>query len=524
MPPAATEAAEAAGAGAAARASGEPPAAGAAAAEAGRKRPPGRLRVAPQPQQAGEVRLLAKGEAAQLARQHRDPEDADTVPAEIDAERDAVIFAGSSAAECYEAHPDKRPLCGSSPPPAPGAASAAVRGPGTPASILSSESREAASFRPHFADLRRGELLGRGRFGDVYRVEHTPSGRLYALKVIPCTERGSRARDVVRAELERLKHHSQHTVATLQAYYSRTKGTMSLLMELMDFGSLEGCFRELQGSRLSVCEHDIAAIAQQILSALGELRGLHLLHRDVKPDNILIGWRGVVKLGDFGISRFTDNDSAALSGSGSYKWMAPERITGQVYCYNSDVYSLGLVAAYLALGRYPLPVESAADLVFVVDSVDTIDLSGFRGSDDLRNFLLVATLKDRAQRPDARQLLQHPFVSSPPPAPADLCGDRLAFLRHLSAYAAVCRRRAHQGASPQSAPAAPRAPAAACAAPAASGKTAEPPPAPPELLRAAPPLPSLEPVLQTLAPQQPAELGNGESPGLPSPPPPRPPV
>ena len=203
----------------------------------------------------------------------------------------------------------------------------------------------------HYKDLVIMETIGRGGFGEVKRCVHRELGT-FALKVVSVAS-SDNTKKAIRSELERLKTiKPRFAVRTYEAYYSRTNGTVNFLMEFMDYGSVEKCMHELKRKKLTIPSEDTALIAERVLNALYELRIQHIIHKDIKPDNILIGCDGEVKIGDFGICTFTNKDSEALSGTGSFRWMAPERIVTDKFSYNSDVYSLGFVIAYLALGRF----------------------------------------------------------------------------------------------------------------------------------------------------------------------------
>merc|ERR1719343_416807 len=120
----------------------------------------------------------------------------------------------------------------------------------------------------------------------------------------------------------------------------------------MDRGSLADLRRRLEGAGMP--EDHIACVAAQIVRGLQHLQTRKLLHRDVKPENILHNADGQVKLTDFGISKDLNSTvgvAATFVGTASY--MAPERALGKDYSYQSDIWSAGMVVYELATGRYP---------------------------------------------------------------------------------------------------------------------------------------------------------------------------
>jgi serine/threonine-protein kinase len=112
---------------------------------------------------------------------------------------------------------------------------------------------------------------------------------------------------------------------------------------------------------------------QQLLGALAATHALGIVHRDVKPDNVLLRTDGVAKLTDFGIARMPV-DVAASTGNmiaGTVAYMSPEQIQGQPLDGRSDLYSAGVVLFELLTGKLPFPVEDRSDWLIACDHVQT---------------------------------------------------------------------------------------------------------------------------------------------------------
>uniref|UniRef100_A0A8C9F3Q7 mitogen-activated protein kinase kinase n=1 Tax=Pavo cristatus TaxID=9049 RepID=A0A8C9F3Q7_PAVCR len=160
------------------------------------------------------------------------------------------------------------------------------------------------------------------------------------------------------SELEILyKCDSSYIIGFYGAFFVENR--ISLCTEFMDGGSLD-VYRKIP-------EHVLGRIAVAVVKGLTYLWSLKILHRDVKPSNMLVNTRGQVKLCDFGVSTQLVN-SIAKTYVGTNAYMAPERISGEQYGIHSDVWSLGISFMELALGRFPYP-QPLQLLQCIVDEV-----------------------------------------------------------------------------------------------------------------------------------------------------------
>uniref|UniRef100_A0AAQ4QKD5 Dual specificity mitogen-activated protein kinase kinase 2 n=1 Tax=Gasterosteus aculeatus aculeatus TaxID=481459 RepID=A0AAQ4QKD5_GASAC len=191
--------------------------------------------------------------------------------------------------------------------------------------------------------------LGAGNGGVVNKVRHKPSGLVMARKLIHLEIKPAIRNQIIR-ELQVLHEcNSPYIVGFYGAFYS--DGEISICMEHM----------VRDGLCLS-CFLNYISLPRVVLRGLAYLREKHqIMHRDVKPSNILVNSRGEIKLCDFGVSGQLI-DSMANSFVGTRSYMSPERLQGTHYSVQSDVWSMGLSLVELAIGRYPIPPPEPKEL------------------------------------------------------------------------------------------------------------------------------------------------------------------
>ncbi|GMT26702.1 hypothetical protein PFISCL1PPCAC_17999, partial [Pristionchus fissidentatus] len=197
--------------------------------------------------------------------------------------------------------------------------------------------------------------LGHGNGGVVTKVQHKEKGVVMARKLVHLEIKPSMRAQIIKELSVLHKCSSPYIVGFYGAFVDNND--ISICMEYMDGRSLDLVLKQV--TRLP--ENFIGKISVAVVKGLTYLKEeVKILHRDVKPSNILVNSNGEIKLCDFGVSGMLI-DSMANSFVGTRSYMAPERLTGSHYSIQSDIWSFGLTLIELAVGRYPVPTITKAD-------------------------------------------------------------------------------------------------------------------------------------------------------------------
>jgi serine/threonine protein kinase len=201
------------------------------------------------------------------------------------------------------------------------------------------------------ADYQILGILGRGGMGAVYRVQNLLTGREEAMKVVlPDYAADADAADRFLREIK-IQASLQHPNITTLRTAVRAENHILMIMELVEGASLEAM---LQNGPLALAQ--AIRITDDILGALGYAHQHGVIHRDVKPSNIVVTSRGLPKLMDFGIARAAGDIRLTQSGMavGSLYYMSPEQVLSRPVDARSDIYSMGATFYEMLTGRRPV--------------------------------------------------------------------------------------------------------------------------------------------------------------------------
>jgi len=260
--------------------------------------------------------------------------------------------------------------------PAMGPASNAGRRTAAPGPGPRSAAGQDALLGQELGGCRILQLLGRGAMGAVYKARQLSLDREVAVKVIR-PELLTDPRILKRFEVEARtvgRFNSQHVVMVHDVGFDQN--VHFLVMEFVQGKNLRDYTKQLPHGRLSVTE--ALPLLRQACQGLEEAQRLGVLHRDIKPDNLMLTDRGVLKIADFGIAKPAQEDfSMTLTSEliGTPLYMSPEQCQAVADLdFRSDMYSLGATFYYLLTGEPPIRASSVYELIQTKSKLENLCL------------------------------------------------------------------------------------------------------------------------------------------------------
>lgn len=298
--------------------------------------------------------------------------------------------------------------------------------PGTEPLIASTDSPTSATSseaKPVFKWVK-GDLIGKGTYGRVYLALNATTGEMIAVKQVELPTTASDREDArqkgvvsaLKSEIETLKDLDHPNIVSYLGF-EETQSNLSIFLEYVPGGSVGSCLRK----HGKLDEATIKSFLQQILTGLNYLHGRGILHRDLKADNLLVDFNGVVKISDFGTVRKSEDiygNVASMSMQGSIFWMAPEVVSLSRAGYSAkvDIWSLGCVVLEMFAGRRPWSDEEAVHAMFKIGAERRAPPipPDVRLSKAAAHFLKTCFAVNPNERPTASRLLDHVFPHAEP--------------------------------------------------------------------------------------------------------------
>jgi len=254
-----------------------------------------------------------------------------------------------------------------------------------------------------YSDLRH---IGSGAAGEVFEATDNKTGKKVAIKKMQLTQ------DILKmlpAEISTMQKCQHGSIIEYCGSYLVGNDQVWVVMELMSGGCLTDIITD---ETIKMSENAIGQVVKQVLEGLNYIHKKHIIHRDIKSDNVLIGSHGEVKIADFGYAaQLIKSARARQTVCGTPYWMAPEVIKGTSYTQNVDIWSLGVMMIELAESE---PPYFEFDPIRALFKITTEGLPPLKQQDkwspEFRDFLAKCVTREAEKRPNADVLLDHPFM------------------------------------------------------------------------------------------------------------------
>ncbi|XP_062036086.1 serine/threonine-protein kinase MARK2-like [Lepus europaeus] len=255
-------------------------------------------------------------------------------------------------------------------------------------------------------------VLGQGGFGLVKLAYHWESRSQVAVKVVENGGQHSCGFQQLCAEAEIMRGlQHPHIIKLLQVRHTAERGY--IFMECAVRGDLRGYMVE----RGYLLDGEIRQLLTQTLLAVHYCHAQHVVHRDLKLENLLLDANLNIKLSDFGLSCKLADGERLRSLCGTFAYCAPEEFLGEEFCgYKADVWSVGVILYAMAAGALPFVGEDFVELQAAI-------LSGYYriphyGNPELCNLVDSLLTRDPEARPTAADIMGHPWLQAGHEAPA----------------------------------------------------------------------------------------------------------
>eukprot|EP00949_MAST-11_sp_MAST-11-sp1_P003073 g3073.t1 len=268
--------------------------------------------------------------------------------------------------------------------------------------------RAAGNTRKFETDFDMHESIGEGKFSRVFRCTEKESGTDFAVKVSFKSNMSMVEQGMMQSEIAVLKQATHPSIVKLEAVFE-TMDKVMLVMELVHGGEM---FNHIVG-RPRLNGSEAKKVAMQLAEALRYLHSMGIIHRDVKPENILCDSAfDNLKLADFGLSRLVSPNELLYHPCGTPLYVAPEVLTGKGYSTPADMWSLGVILFLVIRGRLPYDFKRREDAVSTIESKELKfnDRVWSKVDEDCRNAVQALLCKDQAHRISAGDFLRHNWM------------------------------------------------------------------------------------------------------------------
>ncbi|XP_039099606.1 serine/threonine-protein kinase Nek4 isoform X5 [Hyaena hyaena] len=251
-------------------------------------------------------------------------------------------------------------------------------------------------------------VVGRGSYGEVTLVRHRRDGRQYVIKKLNLRNASSRERRAAEQEAQLLSQLKHPNIVTYKESWEGGDGLLYIVMGFCEGGDLYRKLKEQKGRLLP--ESQVVEWFVQIAMALQYLHEKHILHRDLKTQNVFLTRTNIIKVGDLGIARVLENQcDMASTLIGTPYYMSPELFSNKPYNYKSDVWALGCCVYEMATLKHAFNAKDMNSLVYRIIEGKLPPMPKDY-SPELAELIRTMLSKRPEERPSVRSILRQPYI------------------------------------------------------------------------------------------------------------------
>ncbi|XP_077605805.1 serine/threonine-protein kinase Nek4 isoform X9 [Crocuta crocuta] len=251
-------------------------------------------------------------------------------------------------------------------------------------------------------------VVGRGSYGEVTLVRHRRDGRQYVIKKLNLRNASSRERRAAEQEAQLLSQLKHPNIVTYKESWEGGDGLLYIVMGFCEGGDLYRKLKEQKGRLLP--ENQVVEWFVQIAMALQYLHEKHILHRDLKTQNVFLTRTNIIKVGDLGIARVLENQcDMASTLIGTPYYMSPELFSNKPYNYKSDVWALGCCVYEMATLKHAFNAKDMNSLVYRIIEGKLPPMPKDY-SPELAELIRTMLSKRPEERPSVRSILRQPYI------------------------------------------------------------------------------------------------------------------
>ncbi|XP_018417978.1 PREDICTED: serine/threonine-protein kinase Nek4 [Nanorana parkeri] len=262
--------------------------------------------------------------------------------------------------------------------------------------------------RTDLDDYRIIRVVGKGSYGEVSLATHRAEGKQYVIKKLHLRNAPRREQKAAEQEAQLLSKLKHPNIVAYKESWEGGDGLLYIVMGYCEGGDLYNNLKHQKGKLLP--EGQVVEWFVQIAMALQYLHDLHIMHRDLKTQNVFLTKSNIIKVGDLGIARVLESQyDMASTLIGTPYYMSPELFSNKPYNYKSDVWALGCCVYEMATLKHAFNAKDMNSLVYRIIEGKLPPMPKDYSS-DLGDLIGTMLSRQPEKRPTVKQILRKPYI------------------------------------------------------------------------------------------------------------------